>query len=358
MVKKMYFKRALYYPYTDIKDENWLKNAIFYWDEISTIVPESVQDPYNTPTGQELYDREVLKPLYVDQFVEKAKKELTEKCRNYFNSSEGQEIFNNSSKSQYQEYIYSKKFPPTVFKRLMNECKKVDAENIIELFYVEEKSDKLLRIDSGFFNFYMTLLATTISGIKNIELLTDNPLSDKLSNNAKLDSLNSNSGEFKNLSQGTLINITFDNLQIDPDTPVDKIMEFKADHRLELTHFKEEVLEITSSNYSSIDDIIYDYNNKVKPELDSLKQSLRYNKIGFAIAGLVSSTSVFPFIGLIPDNQISTPIKALGGAGLIISAYTILYNIKKMVTLQENPYSYLLSVENTFKKEYSLNGII
>lgn len=38
----MAFTRALYYPTIDITNEQWLKTAILYWDEISTIVPSSI----------------------------------------------------------------------------------------------------------------------------------------------------------------------------------------------------------------------------------------------------------------------------------------------------------------------------
>jgi len=42
----MLFENALYYPTIDIKDEAWLKSAVLLWDTISTIVPESEDEPY------------------------------------------------------------------------------------------------------------------------------------------------------------------------------------------------------------------------------------------------------------------------------------------------------------------------
>jgi hypothetical protein len=32
----MFSSRALYYPTIDIRDEEWLKTAFLFWDEIST----------------------------------------------------------------------------------------------------------------------------------------------------------------------------------------------------------------------------------------------------------------------------------------------------------------------------------
>lgn len=33
----MAFTKALFYPTIDIKNENWLKTAILFWDEINTL---------------------------------------------------------------------------------------------------------------------------------------------------------------------------------------------------------------------------------------------------------------------------------------------------------------------------------
>lgn len=38
----MSFTKALYYPTIDILNEDWLKTAVLFWDEINTIVPESM----------------------------------------------------------------------------------------------------------------------------------------------------------------------------------------------------------------------------------------------------------------------------------------------------------------------------
>src|SRR5687768_14318212 len=39
---------ALYYPYIDVRDPSWLRSAILFWDEIQTIVPSSISEPYHS----------------------------------------------------------------------------------------------------------------------------------------------------------------------------------------------------------------------------------------------------------------------------------------------------------------------
>lgn len=62
----MGFTRALYYPSIDIGDEEWLKTAILFRDEISTIVPSSLVAPYSNPTSRYLADEGIITPFHVN----------------------------------------------------------------------------------------------------------------------------------------------------------------------------------------------------------------------------------------------------------------------------------------------------
>jgi hypothetical protein len=62
----MAFSKALYYPTIDIEKENWLKSAILYWDEIQTIVPTSIKNPYQNELTQILYEKGVLRPFEIN----------------------------------------------------------------------------------------------------------------------------------------------------------------------------------------------------------------------------------------------------------------------------------------------------
>lgn len=59
----MSYTKALYYPTIDIDDSEWIKNAILFWDEIDTIVPEAISSPYKNNDSRFLYDEGILKPL-------------------------------------------------------------------------------------------------------------------------------------------------------------------------------------------------------------------------------------------------------------------------------------------------------
>ncbi len=84
----MGFTKALYYPTIDIKNENWLKTAVLFWDEINTIVPSSFENPYRERATQYLSDEGIINPIAVNpdyEFIE----ELTSDTIYYLNTNEG-----------------------------------------------------------------------------------------------------------------------------------------------------------------------------------------------------------------------------------------------------------------------------
>lgn len=64
----MLFENALYYPTIDIKDEAWLKSAVLLWDTISTIVPESEDEPYKNELTRAFAQAGIVSPHKVNPY--------------------------------------------------------------------------------------------------------------------------------------------------------------------------------------------------------------------------------------------------------------------------------------------------
>jgi hypothetical protein len=62
----MSFTHALYYPWIDIRDQGWLKSATLYWERISTIVPVSIENPYQSAEARILQEEGILAPIGVN----------------------------------------------------------------------------------------------------------------------------------------------------------------------------------------------------------------------------------------------------------------------------------------------------
>lgn len=84
----MGFTKALYYPTIDITNEDWLKTAVLFWDEINTIVPTSISNPYQENTTQYLADEGILRAMRVNPEIDIIE-DLTSDTLNYLNTNEG-----------------------------------------------------------------------------------------------------------------------------------------------------------------------------------------------------------------------------------------------------------------------------
>jgi len=57
---------ALYFPHIDIHDPAWLRSAILFWDEIQTIAPSAIEEPYQKEDTKICQAEGYLRPLRCD----------------------------------------------------------------------------------------------------------------------------------------------------------------------------------------------------------------------------------------------------------------------------------------------------
>lgn len=371
----MIYTKALYYPWIDISDENWLKSALLYWDTIQTIVPESIENPYSTQTAKVLKDAGVLVPLRVSPRMQEVQN-LAPDIARYLNDPATLEMFAGSA-SQRHVYLHPDKLPAAV-KEFANIHPDKLPQSISQVLgksgILKGKSEDFFTVDSRFADFYMTILATRLSERVNASLLTNATTNDKLAFNVKVDSKitrrslaqRRNDLEYSasrprryapsTLAQGMLAELIMEKVKVDSSTPVEKLLRFRQDYSSELGNFREKLGSLTSSISSDlpienlrqrVNDIYY---VEVVPAINNLKQGLSSNGIRWFTDNYVkiaflstSTTSTLAVLGL------SVPHALLASGVVSLTTSAILYNLDKERTLQENPFSYVLSAEQEFR---------
>lgn len=370
----MAFTLALYYPWIDITNEDWLKSAVLYWDKIRTVVPESIKTPYSTRTALELHDVGILTPLRVQSDMEEIQS-LTDDVVKYLDKPETAEFFL-ADELRPQMLIHTDKLSMSVQRLASIHPEKLSSE----VRYALENSKVLsgqsggwYEVDARFADFYMTLLATRLSERVGAGLLTDRPTNNKLAISVKLDaSLDNQVSQMRKrireydaygqreiapatLAQGMLVDLILQRIRIAPETPVNKIIKFRRKHADELGRFRSKIDLLTQTVSSDlpiqnlrqkVKDI---YHNEVFPSLKDLNKGLRahgirwftenYLKVAFLST---SSTSVIALLGL------SVPQALLVSGGISLTASAILYNLDKAQTLSKNPFAYILATEKAF----------
>jgi hypothetical protein len=361
------FTRALFYPWIDITDEGWLKNALLYWDHIQTIVPRSIERPYSTRTAMEFYDNGMLEPLFVESRMREIEA-LTNDVLTYVNSSEGADVLTSSGFSRYRN-VHPEKLPREVRRLLRLHPDKLS----YELRGILRPGHEWLHVDERFGNFYMTLLATRLSEARGLGLLTDTPASDRLANAAKLNAELSilkldrrrlfnppwhdeellYRNQPSTLAQGALANLVIKRIQIDPETPVDKLIKFKQKYSDELGLFRSKISDLTTAisddqSFESLVQKVHDiYTNEFSPEFNAFKKALKASKIKWAADNFLRVAFYSTSATSIPLNLLglSIPQALLAGVGVSLTVSAVLYNYDKVEKLNQSPFTYILAAE-------------
>lgn len=356
----MGFTKALYYPTIDITNEDWLKNAVLFWDEINTIVPSSINDPYQENTTRYLSDEGILKAMPVNpdaDFIE----DLTTDTLNYLNTNEAFQLLTQGQGSNY--VIHRDKLPREVSHLFDIHPEKLPYE-IQHQLRRTMTDEGWFRVNSSFAGFYMTLLANKLCEKKSIALLTDNSLTSNLSDLVRLDNQiaiqgrshhfhHQNTENLKFLSQGLMTNLVIKGIKVSKQSSLADIIHFKQNHRDELGLFRTNIAKLTKDidkdlSFEAMKQQVEDiYNDEFLPAYNLFKKALEGSKVkwmadNFMKISFISTTATALPMALL---GLSLPQALLAGAGISIISSVISYNEDKKEKLRTNPYSYLLAVD-------------
>jgi len=235
-------------------------------------------------------------------------------------------------------------------------------------------SSEWLRVDDGFANFYMTLLASRLAERVGAGLLTSLPQADRLAVASRLDAqlhgilplgmpgpwrhwreyeaFGRRHQMPRHLAPGMLAHLAITRTAVAPDTPIDKLIDFKDRHRDELAQFRGKITELASVveadlPLEALRQRIADlYQSEVEPAVSNLREALRGRRIRWLADGLLKvsflsagSTTMLVAAGL------AVPTALLAGAGISLIASGTMYNVDKQESIRSNPYAYLLSMQ-------------
>lgn len=360
------FSNALYYPTIDIHNTQWLKTAALFWDSISTIVPQSIDFPYQENDTMYLFDVGFLRPLRINSYDE-AVIGIERDVISLLSSPEIiQHFFYNMSprytRIHQSKMSYAIREAVNDIQRHLLHQDKLSMRIRDSIKYISENHDDFYCVNDAFASFYMTALASKLCESHTLALITEKNSYFTAANSMKYGNqslLLANRQTIppelrdRELAQGILLNYIIQGLSISPETTLDEIIHFKDSHRDELGHFKAELAELTKS-YDDTNlpiDVIQNeikdiYENQFRPAYNDLKSALS----GVNIKWLTDS--IFN-ISVFSAGEVSIPVALLGfsvgqalyaGLSASVIASTIKYNVEKQQYLHNNPYSYLFLI--------------
>jgi hypothetical protein len=339
----MAFTHALYYPWIDIdniEDKSWFKTAILYWDKISTIVPEGYS--YQSIDANFLSDAGVLYPEFVNPF-QGVVQEASRNFLDYYSTEEASGILFPDGEKLFRI--------PSVdeAKNLASlNVSKMDDDLRLKLIRsgkVKQDGEWLL-FDLETVNYYMTLLASSISRERHFAPVTEDHTFESLSSRVirgDRPSLQSTS-----VGEGLLAKMTLESVGIAEETPYADIIEFRNANGDSLGRFREEIsklateIDLQTPTIKSLQQQVEDiYLNKIAPAVNNLRVALQRSRIRNTVSHLTTAI----FMASVPFLPKDTPVNLLTGAVSQIAAQGVNFALNRKDQLSQDPYSFVLKVE-------------
>jgi hypothetical protein len=381
----------------------WLRSAILFWDDIHTIVPNAINDPYRTDDTRICYAEGYLKPLHCDthnQILDELGNKIIEsldwrKRELWFRSVSSNEAFRGLNVSIDQTFgienalvevgIHPEKLSPELrglalrfglatirpgklspsAHRLLRDFENVRIHrhklshflrNVLNDEDILDREDgDWLMVDGAFASAYMSALASRLSKQVDLSPLTSDASAEGPSFRFMFDDLIDDS---PNNATGAMVAVIMRSLRVDPSVSVDRIIRFRRDRADQYADFAGQITELKSRIENAVADdggqsfeqakLLYD--RKIEPSLRALKRELDIQSIGSLWEGAfraltisAPSASALAVFTNITGPALLGSFAALAAADIGVRSYLAGRKIRG-----GNPYSYLHDINTSF----------
>jgi hypothetical protein len=397
---------ALYYPHIDIHDAKWLRSAILFWDEIKTIAPRAIRDPYQGKDTRILWQEGFLEPLRCDLHPELldtlGKRVVGLMDGNFFErdlgfkrashdpnagtlmhaDKVGMEIRHQFRRAHIHPgklslelrdlamraglaRMHPEKLSPKV-RDLIEEIGSVGMhpEKWLHLRHLMRRTERQrdndgewLLVDSHFAEVYMSALAALLAKETDLAALTSEEPSMGVNLHTLLEDVKPSAQSDK---KGALVSFVMEAISVDPATRVDKLLAFRRSRDSQLSELSAQFDDISSkiSNCETakeLEEKVRDtYVTRIRPKLESLKEELGDNSIQAVWDGVQRAVTIsVPAGGAMAyfSGLTGTTLLAAAGAAIAVTDVAVKTHLARKKTRRASPYTYLLDVERKFSMQ-------
>lgn len=259
----------LYYPKINIEDSLWLRNAILYWDEVCSIVPEGIY--LNSPKLQWLEKEGIYRPIRVNQDHPVFQNpNAMQELHHFINSTlkENGAILDKYSSNEIITAIHYNKLPPDLLDVLCAN-KTIIGNTEKEWYYGSER----------IMNRYMGILAKYIASYEANDMVIGTDKNSRIM---------SPFGRVYSKPENICIDLLFEKALPSPslDCSFEEIIEFRKRHGLEFLQLRRKIRELEKQiaeceNYTEMKFKIQSFRESWDLELKRLTPLLIESKIEF-----------------------------------------------------------------------------
>ncbi len=329
---------ALYYPYIDIDDSSLIKTAALYWDELWTIVPESVRGPYQSPYSKEAFKEGFLKPRIVypaDDIVQKTGKEFSDDIQKETVLQHVIALIKSSKRKRFTKIHFDKWAP----------------QHLMEILLALREEDlSLSPIDDDYMMFpapigdtYMSRLASVISQADGSVPLTDSLYCHDIAIDRYVDYESD-----AKATQAQLVMLSFNAIAVKPDVPLLDVLRFRGEtkNRKLLSNFRRAIRNVSrhiredspARQYELIKQAVED---EILPGKEEIERKLRESEIQFDIVAV--AVALQALISVVSSSE--NPWYAAAGGAVSLAAILGCSIRQDRVIVKDNPFGYLYQIQ-------------
>lgn len=352
-------RTILYYPTIDIPRKSWLRHALLYWDEVSSIVPKSLDDKLLINLSSDIHylmEEKQFRPIKPEDLIFKTDNwEIFQAFQNEF-----QEIV---SSPHFKTFIANQNFS----RKYMGNSNKVENNSRIHrnktsdsiYYFLEEqglakrgRNDEWINFEKNTALLYMSLLAKYLADIdsEHTTIGTDYIAYEKFN--------------FKRVSENQgfpVVSFNLNNVLPTPkdNVPFERIVDFKRKRIDNLRHFKKMLSDFqtkvsNSQSNAEIKEYTINFQETLLNGVEDLNAVLNDGRIDYTVKSIKSlislkSPTTLTALGSVINNQIDLVnipiyinIAGLAFIGVIeLTANYIDSRNKERAKLRESPFSYI-----------------
>lgn len=388
---------ALYYPHIDIRETGWLRSAMLFWDEIQTIVPTAIGEPYQEPDTRLCAEEGYMRPLHCDLHEEvlsdlglrvirlMEQSNWTYSARHHLSGPMDDALMHADKLSDEMMWrienavgMHPSKMCPELRSLLIGPLglqvlsrQKVhpSLRRMLHDFYdhrihheqlsleMKRQFDRhgevdWLLVDRHFAEIYMSALAALLSKKVQVSPLTNEESSLGVNLRCLGDDVYSSG---PSAARGALVSVVMEGLRIDPEASISRILKFRKKRQDQLAELSGKFDELKRSIETSAEGPDIEANarrvfeNSIRPALGALKGELKRDTIQSSWSGFqtASTFSAVPSTALWATGFEAPVVLGVGAfitaAGVGIKSYLARSRVRS-----SSPYTYLLDVERQF----------
>ncbi len=368
----MSFGHALYYPHIHLTNKNWLKHALLFWENLSRIVPKSIEPSdsediirikyetgfikdyypksYETAHSFEEFSRDMKPIIESESFFNDRYFRQNSIKRNYRSDFENRSGFFSQMLTNSGSYIHIEKIHPSLIEYFIDRGLALRGEHEWEGW---------IKIDNEIGLLYMSYFAKSISKNTSLPIVTDKEqaYSTSIYFESRINSDYKSQFEYR-LGNLLIESVVPKNIN---DVPLDKIIEIRDKYSDERISFFNEVSNLTNTissidNQTALNDALHLHSKLILKEVKNLEDLFKSHKIETInkLLGISIPTSIASLTDYIPGQ--AKPFALIGGIGFGI--FSTINSVKKeRLELQKNPKSYLLNIQNELSSHDFLTKI-